>query len=847
MSALGAALRISRRDSLRFKGRSALIMVMIGLPVLVITAVLTLSASTDLTVREQLPGRLGSVADAAVMPHAKGLRVQQDPAGRFGNQRDTKGTEQPAPWTAAEVVRLTGGRLIPFYDYSVEALLPDGFDAVDLMEIDLRDPLGRGVRTLVEGRFPATPQEIAVTPALLDQGVRLGGELKTTLRAVPKRVVGVVEHPDRPGISEVVGLYGSVLATKADPQGSGWLLDSAAPVTWDDVRRLNQAGLRVASRAVIESPRAGTYGYGAPTTGQWRWTAIGVLLVVTETALLAGPAFAVGLRRRRRELAMISAQGGSPRHLRAIVLADGLVLGGIAALLGAALGIGAGLAVESALARALDWTSSLDVPWPEVLGVAGLGLLSALVAAVVPAIQAAGQSPARVLAGRPDEVRDRAGRPVLGIVLVLLGVGATLTVAVRSELAVVAASTVTLFGLIVLTPWLVSRTARPAARLPLPARLSVRDGARHRVRTASAVAAVMAATMVAITVGIAYNSVFADRARTFRSAAPDGTLDVHVADADDRTWSKVRAKAQEQLPGVSLITAQEAVDGQGKSLVTTATRAVNCPPAPCTPFYYYDLPIGDDRLLALFQGRRDPQAAAALAAGKAVVFDPRLIEDGMVRVGLQRNDGGEARPGGPIRIPAVAARGVHDRQGGAVLPASALTAAGLKLAERRLYAMTIPDDVLRLQRALQYASRGTFVQLHEDGIEQRRTLLLTGVLAGALILVLGGTFAATGLAVADMRRDLDTLSAVGGRPLTRRLVVAAQAAYIAGLGTVTGLAGGVVAGSALAQPMKEASLDATVTVPWSFLAAIVLGLPLLAALLAGLFTRTRLVLARRVA
>ena len=37
MSALLVALRISRRDAWRAKGRSALIIVMIGLPVLVIT------------------------------------------------------------------------------------------------------------------------------------------------------------------------------------------------------------------------------------------------------------------------------------------------------------------------------------------------------------------------------------------------------------------------------------------------------------------------------------------------------------------------------------------------------------------------------------------------------------------------------------------------------------------------------------------------------------------------------------------------------------------------------------------------------------------------------------------
>ncbi|SEG94040.1 putative ABC transport system permease protein [Nonomuraea solani] len=848
MSAFRAALRLSRRDSLRSKGRSALIMVMIGLPVLVITAMLTLSATTNLTLREHLPAQVGSVADAAIMSHIYRTPIRQDPSGSYGDQDMVR--ERPPAWTTAEVTKLVGGRLLPFYAWSTEVRLADGFDRVELLEIDLRDPLTKGLRTLTEGRLPAAAGEIAVSPALLDRGVRVGDTLKLSRRGVPKRVVGVVEHPIRPGYMEVVGLLDGVLPSKTEPQGNGWLARTPAPVTWEDMRRLNQAGLRVASRAVIESPRAQKeYDRSPNQDNKWRWMAITGLLIVTETVLLAGPAFAVGLRRRRRELATIAAQGGSARHLRVIVLADGLVLGGVAALAGAVLGAGVGLAVVWVVARNLDWGYSPEVPWAQALGVAALGLLSALVAAVAPAIQAARQSPAQVLAGRPGEARDRAGRPLLGIVLVPAGVGLTLWVSYRSELAVVAASTVTLFGLIALTPWLVGRTGRLAARLPLPARLSVRDGARHRARTASAVAAVMAATMAAVTMGLGYNSEYAERMRVHRNDAPEGTLTVRATDIDDRSWSALRAAVEERLPGVSLSAGQETIGDDGRSLVAAVdTYDGTCSGRRCSAedAFYFDVPIGDARLLALFQRRQDPQAAAALAAGKAVVFDPRLIRDGKISVTVDRLDAGRTTREKRIRVPAVLATPAEPRQGGVLLPPSVLTAAGYEVAERRLYAAYVPDDVERLARDLASVSPRAEVTLNRDEAEFQLAVFLAMALVGALILVLGGTFAATGLAVADMRRDLDTLSAVGGRPLTRRLVAAAQAAYIAGLGAVTGLAGGAVAGSALAQTMQGISFEARVAVPWLFLAALVLGLPLLAALLAGLFTRTRLVLARRV-
>ncbi|MEV5896960.1 FtsX-like permease family protein [Nonomuraea fuscirosea] len=842
MSAFRAALRISRRDAARAKGRSALIMVMIGLPVLLITGLLTLSQTTKLSARDELPSRLGSVADAAVYAHLRRTPVDQDPAGRFAGQPQTG--ERPPGWTTAEVTALTGGRLLPFHQYTTEARLTGGFGRVGLLEIDLRDPLGTGVRPLVRGRYPATPQEIAVTPALADAGVPVGSTLQVARSGEPKRVVGVVEHPNRPGISEIVALYDSVRPPEGTWRGPGWLADTPAPVTWQDVKRLNQAGVRVASRAVVESPRTDAFDAGSGRPDQRLWVAIAVLLVVTQTVLLAGPAFAVGLRRRGRELATIAAQGGSPRHLRTIVLADGLLLGGAAALIGAALGVGTGAIVEAVVARSLDWTSGPpDIPWWQVLGVAALGLVSALVAAVAPAAGAARQSPAQVLAGRAAKARERVGVPVLGLVLVLLGVATMFTVASRNDLGVVASATVTLFGLIALTPWLVGRTGRLAVRLPLPARLSIRDGARHRARTASAVAAVMAATMGAVTVGIAYNTTYVERREESRLAVPEGTLIVDGDSPDDHVWSEVRAAMRARLPGATFVPGLAAVDDQGRELATF----LRSPAASSSPYYGspFDLSItGDARLLALFQGRRDPSAEAALAAGRAVVFDPRLISDGAIDVTVQ---GGEEADGVPIRIPAVRARGAQAGQGGAVIPASVLKKAGFETAERRLYA-TLPQPVPdHLEPDLQALAIGASVVVIEDDSDEQYALMLGALLAAAVILVLGGTFAATGLAAADMRRDLDTLSAVGGPPLTRRLVVAAQAGYIAGLGAVTGLVAGLVTATAMTQGMRMARVSGGLALPWPFLAALVLGLPLLAALIAGAFTRTRPAPARRVA
>ncbi|MEW1840414.1 FtsX-like permease family protein [Nonomuraea angiospora] len=851
MSAFRAALRISRRDALRFKGRTALIMVMIGLPVLVITAVLTGAATTSITSRDMLDSQLGA-ADARIFTLPARTQVEQSADGRSANQREAQRSERP--WTPAEIGTLLQGRLLRYQANVVEARLADGYSRTDVFETDLRDPLTRGMRRLVEGRFAAAPGEVAVSPALIDSGVRIGDTIRTWRPDRTVRVVGVAEHPNRPGLREMLALPEGLLPHQNDGNDSGWLIDTAAPVQWPDVQRLNKAGLAVSSRALIERSGAGDSGprdlHGLVELG------VAVVLIVTETVLLAGPAFAVGLRRRRRELAVIAAQGGSGRHLKAIVLADGLVLGGVAALLGAAMGIGAGLLGEWFAARRLDWTHGpADVPWAQVLGVAALGVVSALTAAIVPAIQASRQSPVQVLAGRASvDTPGRAGRPVLGAVLVLLGLAALGFALHRGMLSVVLASTPVVFGLVALMPWLVQATGRLAGRLPLPLRLSVRDASRHRVRTASATAAVMAATMAAVALGIGVNSTYVSRDERRGSTVPAGTTMIRAYKTDDQKWARVRALVQQKLPGVSLINGLEVTDAQGDPVTLTVAWQEDCKRG-CNPpdYNFRSVAAADEEVLAFLQKRRDPQAAAALAAGKAVAFEPRIVRDGMVTIRANDWDG---KPVTTLRVPAVAAAAAEPGQGGVVIPPSALASAGLKVQQRALYAAYTDVDDQRLTTELTAAIGDQASVFVERGTAEDRFVTLLILLAAALVLVLGGTFAATGLAAADMRQDLDTLSAVGGTARVRRLVVAAQAAYISGLGALVGLVAGTVSGIALTWPLTRGiyrSMElfnpgaTTIAVPWLFLAGVVVGLPLLAALTAGLFTRTRLVLARRVA
>ena len=125
------------------------------------------------------------------------------------------------------------------------------------------------------------------------------------------------------------------------------------------------------------------------------------------------------------------------------------------------------------------------------------------------------------------------------------------------------------------------------------------------------------------------------------------------------------------------------------------------------------------------------------------------------------------------------------------------------------------------------------------------------------VLALGGTLTATLLALADARPDFATLGAVGAAPHTRCSVAACYAGVLGLLGALLGAAVGLVPGIAVAFPLTrqdwrrgstdpaQALPDVFIDVPWLLIGAVVLGVPLLAAVGVGLLTRSRLPLTAR--
>ncbi|WP_062428564.1 ABC transporter permease [Herbidospora daliensis] len=829
MSAFVAALRISRRGVRRARGRSALIVVMIGLPVLLITGLLVLYATTTLSVQESLGSRIGA-ADARLAQLPPGATIEQS---LTDTSWTTDGVSERPPAQPAEITTLLGpgSRVLPFATGTLR--LPSG--PVEAIEVDLDDPLTKGLLTLDEGRLPRAG-EVVVTPALDLHP----GDLLRPADAPPLRVTGIVDHPHMPTIRQVAG-PDLPMAPRTDThpvEGPGWLATAPGPVTWADVAELNKFGLYVVARDLLPNQvyrPASLWSTPLPIG-----IAVIVLMVILVPVLLAGPAFAVGLRRRRRELAAIAAQGGSPAHLRLIMLADGLVLGGFATVTATVLGVGAGLGTAPVLAQLGGQIGPPDIPWREVLYIAAIGLCTGIVAALVPALQAGRQHTPTVLAGRAP-AKPRRPWPLawslIGAALVLGGLVASVAARRQSQLVWPFVSSLPiLFGLVALTPFLVWFAGRVAARLRLPFRIAVRDAVRNRSRTVSAVAAVIAVTAVAVEVGIATESQRQDYRHSYTSGRPAGLLAVWGGTMRDSTWTELRAETSRLLPGVPMALGYQLHDAEGRRYALRYTARWNGARVRRTAA------VGDRDLLRLLQGRDDPVAAAALASGKAVVFDPASVRNG--KITLRANVA--SYPDRRIEVPAVVATPADEFQGGTLLPLSFVRQAGFTASPRQLYAMhDLPRDST-LWSDLTKVTKRVSIATESGPPDPSGPIWLWIWLGAAVLLVVGGTLAATRLAAADMRPDRATMLAIGAPPWTLRWTVAGQALFIAGLGAVIGLGAGTVTGVALARPMtSQGSGDpATIALPWAFLATLVVGLPLLAAAIALVF-RARAPLTRR--
>lgn len=261
-----AAFRIARRDAARAKGRSALVVAMIALPVLGVTAADLTYRSALPTKAEELTAELGS-ADARFTATSMGpVKLQQLPDGISWNPPE--GVADPTPEEQARPVDVTaafpeGSRHVTERSVPVSVTTRHGITDTEITELRIADPMLRGRIELTDGSFPRAADEIAATEKFIESsGLSVGDRVTVRGPDQTYTLTGTVELPADLRADSLYALPGSVIApwqktadgdkTVLPPQATdpSWLVQgpSGAGVTWQDILAANEKGVVVKSR-----------------------------------------------------------------------------------------------------------------------------------------------------------------------------------------------------------------------------------------------------------------------------------------------------------------------------------------------------------------------------------------------------------------------------------------------------------------------------------------------------------------------------------------------------------------------------------------------------------------------
>ena len=390
-----------------------------------------------------------------------------------------------------------------------------GVDGPPKLGLSVPTPGLMGLR-LVSGRWPHAGEVAIDRFTASDAHFRIGDGIGVATSHPTKRyrITGLVQLAD-------VGTSGATIAV-FDTKTAQAILDRPAQV--DTIRVRAEDGVspaelvRRVEAAHLTSPVALRVETAHDHVERTMHEQLGfidifryVLLAFGGVALLVGSfiiynTFAITVAQRVRELALLRCLGATRRQALVSVLAEGLVIGTVASLIGTAAGValGAGLI---ALFNAMGLTIP-EVPialTPATLLpslIVGIGIT--LVAALVPALRASRVAPAvslrdsvaaRSVPRRRSLVAGLASLVLAGSALALGTIGDPGSVGAR--LLLIAAGTIGLFGSIAalssrLVPLLVTVLAWPMRRISgVPGSLAAQNASRLPGRTAATAAALM--------------------------------------------------------------------------------------------------------------------------------------------------------------------------------------------------------------------------------------------------------------------------------------------------------------------------------------------------------------------
>ena len=220
-------------------------------------------------------------------------------------------------------------------------------------------------------------------------------------------------------------------------------------------------------------------------------------------ALVAVGGFTVLAQRRLRSLGMLGALGATDRNIRLVVRVNGVLVGVVGALAGAVLGLAVWLAYRPRLeSSAHHLIGPFQLPWIVIGPAMALAVVATYFAASRPARAITRIPIVAALSGRPAPPKQVHRSALPGVVLFVIA-AALLSYSGKSNgngggaLELILGIVLLIVAIILLAPFCLVILARFGRRAPIAIRLALRDLARYRARSGSALSAISLGVFIA--------------------------------------------------------------------------------------------------------------------------------------------------------------------------------------------------------------------------------------------------------------------------------------------------------------------------------------------------------------
>ena len=412
--------------------------------------------------------------------------------------------------------------------------VPGSVDKVDFRAQDPNGAYGGELLALHRGRYPDGRGEVAVTDGVAKL---LGLDLGSTLALGGTRwtVVGIVENPRK--LSDEFALVSPSFASP--PDHVSVLVDANDASILSFFHSIDQDRSGFAGMMRI--------GNDGPSNTLAMFSVATVFLLLAS--LIAAAGFAVIAQRRLRHLGMLAAIGATQKHVRLVLIANGAIVGTIAALCGTVVGLALWVVFAPTLESAVDHrVDRLSLPWLLIALTVLLAVFGAIAAAWWPGRTVARLPVTLALSGRPPKPRPARHSAIAAAALIAIGIGC-LALSNRDNPGRCSSSPGSWrrsSAACSLGPLAIRVFSGLAGRVSIAPRLALRDLVRYQARSGAALAAITLALGIAATVVIIASAEAAKRSG--RTGQPVRPADAGLPRTDGRSGPHPRGRTRAARP-----------------------------------------------------------------------------------------------------------------------------------------------------------------------------------------------------------------------------------------------------------------------------------------------------------